>query len=163
MLFLRKALITDLHEVQAAYERSADLHRRWACAPQDLNSYLAHPGRYFLCLQGSGEIVGTFHISNIVRGNFQCAYLGYEAFVPHQGKGYMFRGLALLLIEAFKRLNLHRLEANIQPGNLASIALVARHGFVKEGFSRQYLRVGGKQWQDHERWAIINKHWEAQT
>ena len=159
MLFLRRACNTDLEEVRIAYARSANLHHPWTSAPQDLSQYLAQEGRYFLCLQASGEIVGTFHISNIVRGFFQSAYLGYEAFAPHQGKGYMTRGLSLLLSEAFDSLNLHRLEANIQPGNSASIALVARHGFVKEGFSRQYLRVGGKQWQDHERWAIINEHW----
>lgn len=163
MLLLRRALSTDLDEVRAAYERSAQLHHPWTCAPQDLSPYLAQEGRYFLCLQAGGEIVGTFHISNIVRGHFQSAYLGYEAFAPHQGKGFMSQGLALLVSEAFGRLNLHRLEANIQPGNSASIALVARQGFVKEGYSKQYLRVGAKQWQDHERWAIINEHWEAQT
>ena len=159
MLYLRRALSTDLDQVQAAYARSTDLHYPWTSAPTDLNRYLAQEGRYFVCLQASEEIVGTFHISNIVRGYFQCAYLGYEAFAPHQGKGYMTRGFTLLLAEAFGTLNLHRLEANIQPGNTASIALVARQGFVKEGFSRHYLRAAGKQWQDHERWAIINENW----
>lgn len=159
MLILRKALMADLREVRAAYERSTGLHHPWTSAPQDLHAYLTQEGRYFLCLQDSGAIVGTFHISNIVRGLFQSAYLGYEAFAPHQGKGFMSQGLALLLAEAFEALNLHRLEANIQAGNVASIALVARLGFVKEGYSKQYLRIGGKQWQDHERWAIINEHW----
>ncbi len=69
-------------------------------------------------------------------------------------------GLALLLKEAFEVLNLHRLEANVQPENAASIALVAKAGFVKEGFSRNYLRIGGVEWKDHERWAIVNEAWQ---
>ena len=70
-------------------------------------------------------------------------------------------GLKLLLKEAFQELNLHRLEANIQPENIASIRLVAGAGFIKEGFSRQYLRIGGLEWKDHERWAIINEVWKG--
>ena len=55
---------------------------------------------------------------------------------------------------AFKRLKLHRLEANIQPDNLASIALVRACGFSKEGFSPRFLKNNG-QWRDHERWAML--------
>lgn len=89
------------------------------------------------------QIIGTFNISNIIRGYFHSAYLGYEMFHPYQGNGYMRLGLDLLLNEAFQVLNLHRLEVNIQPENIASIRLVAGAGFIKEGFSRQYLRIGG--------------------
>ena len=71
----------------------------------------------------------------------------------------MYQGLLLLLQEAFNTLNLHRLEANIQPENMGSIRLVSKAGFVKEGYSRMYLRVGNKEWKDHERWAIINERW----
>ncbi len=56
---------------------------------------------------------------------------------------------------AFDDLGLHRLEANIQPGNVASIALVKRLGFKQEGFSERYLKIGG-QWRDHERWALLS-------
>jgi ribosomal-protein-alanine N-acetyltransferase len=70
--------------------------------------------------------------------------------------------LKLMLRHAFGKLKLHRLEANIQPGNAASIALVRRAGFVREGFSRKYLKIGGK-WRDHERWAIIAEDWQAKT
>ncbi len=75
----------------------------------------------------------------------------------------MRQGLQLILQEVFQTLNLHRLEANIQPENSPSIHLVAGAGFVKEGFSRQYLRVGGKEWKDHERWAILNHEWIEST
>ena len=53
-----------------------------------------------------------------MRAALQSAYLGYYAFQPHAGQGYMTEGLALVLRHAFQRLGLHRLEANIQPGNL---------------------------------------------
>lgn len=68
--------------------------------------------------------------------------------------------MALLQKEAFTRLRLHRLEANIQPGNVASIALAKRCGFRYEGFSARYLKVGGR-WRDHERWAITKELWLA--
>jgi ribosomal-protein-alanine N-acetyltransferase len=68
----------------------------------------------------------------------------------------MTAAMILLLRHAFRSLKLHRLEANIQPGNTASVALVKRCGFRKEGFSPRYLKVGGR-WRDHERWAITRE------
>ena len=159
MLLLRAPAPDDREAIRDAYQRSAALHGPWTSAPADYDAYVVQDGRYLLCRQEDGALVGTFHISGVVRGNFQSAYLGYEAFEPHQGCGYMTAGIRLLIKEAFDELNLHRLEANIQPGNEASIRLVARAGFVKEGFSRQYLRVNGQEWRDHERWALLNDRW----
>lgn len=158
-VYLRKPQINDLAEIKEAYEHSVQLHKPWTYPPSDFQYYLAQEHRYFVCLEEDHTIVGTFNISNIIRGYFHSAYLGYEVFHPYQGQGYMKEGLKLLLKEAFENLNLHRLEANIQSENIASIHLVANAGFIKEGFSRQYLRVGGKEWKDHERWAILNYDW----
>jgi ribosomal-protein-alanine N-acetyltransferase len=98
------------------------------------------------------------NLNEIVRGAFHSAYLGYYGFVPHAGQGYMAEGLRLALRHAFRRLGLHRLEANIQPGNRASRALVRRLGFRREGYSPRYLKIGGR-WRDHERWAIVREAW----
>ena len=81
---------------------------------------------------------------------------------PFAGQGYMTEAIQLMLRYAFKQLRLHRLEANIQPGNIASIALVRRAGFVREGYSRRYLKICG-QWRDHERWAIIAEDWKPRN
>jgi ribosomal-protein-alanine N-acetyltransferase len=70
----------------------------------------------------------------------------------------MTEAMRLLLREAFTHIGLHRLEANIQPGNVASIALAKRCGFELEGFSPRYLKVGGR-WRDHERWAVRTETW----
>ena len=72
----------------------------------------------------------------------------------------MTEGLGLVLRRTFTELRLHRLEANIQPGNRASTALVRRCGFVREGLSERYLKING-QWRDHERWAISIERWHG--
>jgi [ribosomal protein S5]-alanine N-acetyltransferase len=69
------------------------------------------------------------------------------------GQGLMSEGVRLGIKYAFYTLNLHRVEANIQPENIASIGLVKRMSFAKEGFSRRYLYINGD-WRDHERWAL---------
>jgi [ribosomal protein S5]-alanine N-acetyltransferase len=66
----------------------------------------------------------------------------------------MTEGLDLLLREAFGPIGLHRVEANVQPGNDRSIALVERLGFRFEGYSPRYLKIGGR-WRDHLRYAIL--------
>jgi len=104
------------------------------------------------------ELAGFININEIVRGAFQSGYLGYASFQPFDGRGYMSAGVRLVLHSAFSEHRLHRVEANIQPENLRSIALVARLGFSQEGFSPQYLKIGGR-WRDHERWALTRTQW----
>jgi ribosomal-protein-alanine N-acetyltransferase len=109
---------------------------------------------FLLINRQTGDIIGVINLNNLIGGNFQSAFLGYYAFLPHAGQGLMQEGMLLVLTHAFQHLKLHRLEANIQPGNRASIALVRRCGFVREGLSLRYLKIYGR-WKDHERWAIL--------
>jgi ribosomal-protein-alanine N-acetyltransferase len=113
---------------------------------------------HFVVLRSSGALVGVINLNEIVRGSFQGAYLGYYGFLPHVGRGYMREGLRLVLRRAFGELRLHRVEANIQPENRASLALVRGLGFRREGFSPRYLKVAGR-WRDHQRWALLAEEW----
>jgi ribosomal-protein-alanine N-acetyltransferase len=102
----------------------------------------------------SNQIVGVINLNEIVMGAFQSAYLGYYGMANFSRTGLMTDALRAAVGYAFNELGLHRLEANIQPDNLASIALVRRVGFKQEGFSPRYLRIDGE-WRDHERWALL--------
>jgi ribosomal-protein-alanine N-acetyltransferase len=115
-----------------------------------------------VCRQSDGAILGFFNLSNITRGLLQSAYLGYAVGKPYAGHGYMREGLGLVLRNAFVNMRLHRVEANIQPGNKASIALAQGAGFRREGFSPRYLKIGGR-WRDHERWALLADEWRIRT
>src|SRR4029078_3183970 len=130
---------------------------RFAGAKSRVAATATHVG--FLVFRSDDErLVGVFNVSEIVRGSFQSAYLGYYGFSPHDGAGYMRLGLNLVLETAFRKLRLHRIEANIQPDNVRSIALVRDAGFTREGFARQYIKVAGR-WRDHERWAMLVDDW----
>ena len=140
---------------------SRELHRPWTYPPERADQFDDLVSRAvredFACLVTTlvddGDLVGIFTISQIVRGYFQSAYLGYYASARHAGKGLMGESMELVLDHAFGPLSLHRLEANIQPGNAPSIALARGAGFRLEGFSPRYLLIGGR-WRDHERYAI---------
>ncbi|MHC4376999.1 MAG: GNAT family N-acetyltransferase [Planctomycetota bacterium] len=151
-----------------ASQRSRELHRPWASPPDNPAAFRTLLGRTdqpnfaaFVALErAGGELCGAFNLSEIVRGAFQSSYLGYQAFAPWAGQGLMGEALELLLEIAFDGLDLHRVEANVQPGNVASIALVRGRGFRQEGFSPRYLKIGGE-WRDHERWALLEEDWRA--
>ena len=167
---LERASARREREFLGAVRRSRRLHGRWVAPPASAPAYRAYLARvrrrtqagYFVVRRDTREIAGVINVSEIVRGNFQSAYLGYYAFTPHAGQGLMTEGLALLLDHAFTRLRLHRLEANIQPGNEASMRLVRALGFRQEGRSSRYLRIAGA-WRDHDRWAITAEEWLSST
>ena len=115
----------------------------------------------FACRREDDGLVGVFDLSQIFRGIMQSAYLGYYALAPYARQGYMRDGMDLMLRYAFTTLRLHRVESNIQPANKRSIGLVRRAGFVREGYSRRYLKIDGR-WRDHERWALLVENWRAQ-
>jgi [ribosomal protein S5]-alanine N-acetyltransferase len=149
---------------------SRSFHRPWATAPTDndrYDAYLADARRpdfeaLLVCRQEDLAIVGFFNLSQIERGALQSAYLGYAAAKRYAGKGYMREAIRLVLMHAFLTMRLHRIEANIQPGNHASIALARGAGFQREGFSPRYLKISGR-WRDHERWALLADDWRSRA
>jgi [ribosomal protein S5]-alanine N-acetyltransferase len=109
-----------------------------------------------VCDADSGVIAGVMNLSQISPEPFLNAFLGYYAFVPFAGRGYMSAAMPLLLRLAFGELGLHRVQANVQPGNAPSIALVHKAGFHYEGFSPRYLFINGA-WRDHEQWVMLSE------
>ncbi len=165
-VFLRQPAASDEAELVALMRASRRLHAPWVSPPLDGVSFQAFLARgrrpnalsLLACRLEGGAILGVFSLSEIVRGPLQGAFLSYYVGAPYARQGYMTEGMELLLRHAFAGLHLHRLEANIQPGNLASIALVKRCGFVREGFSPRYLKIRNR-WRDHERWAMLADAW----
>ncbi|HEY6803946.1 MAG TPA: GNAT family protein [Pyrinomonadaceae bacterium] len=166
LVVLRSPQPDDCPELIELNKRSVQFHRGLVAPPMDqaeFDLYLERAQRddcacFLIWRKTNPAIVGSINLSQIFRGGFQNAYLGYYVGAPHAGRGYATEALQLILRYAFKELKLHRVEANIQPGNVASIALVRRAGFVQEGFSRRYLKIAGR-WRDHERWAITVEEW----
>jgi ribosomal-protein-alanine N-acetyltransferase len=149
---------------------STRLHKPWLTAPHTAElfrellkrSRLDTQESFFVCLIDSAELVGVINLNEIVRGSFHSAYLGYYAFEPFSGEGYMTEGLTLVLDQAFGPLALNRVEANVQPRNKRSSRLISRLGFRLEGFSPSYLKIGGR-WRDHERWALLAEEWNGRS
>jgi ribosomal-protein-alanine N-acetyltransferase len=106
------------------------------------------------------SIVGTCSLTNIVRGPFQAAYLGFGLAEAAVGQGLMSEALSAVIHFAFTDLNLHRLMANHQPENDRSARLLARLGFTVEGRAPDYLHINGA-WRDHVLMSLINGQWRA--
>lgn len=159
---VRPIRLSDEEEFLRRVRASRSLHRPWSHPPSTPEAFREHvdggasDARLLVCRNDDGAIVGYFGLGQIFYGKFRNAYLGYYAFQPFAGQGFMREGLELVLRYAFGDLRLHRVQASIQPGNARSIALVRSAGFRKEGLARRYLRIGGR-WRDHEQWAVTSE------
>ena len=154
-------------EFLTAVAKSRKLHAHWVSPSKTLPAFDKYLKRFnspahvsYWILTETDELAGVVNINEIVRGSFRSGYLGYYAFAPHHGRGYMTAGIRAVVSRAFRQLGLHRLEANIQPENERSRRLVQRLGFRLEGFSPRYLKIVGK-WRDHERWAVTAEDWTS--
>src|SRR5215217_1306576 len=120
---LRPPTPDDQDEFIARMRASRAVHRPWIYMPETPERYAAYVARvhdtrsapFLACRVQDGAIVGFLNISEIVRGSFKSAFIGYGGVADFAGNGYMTEAMQLLLREAFTRLDLHRLEANIQP------------------------------------------------
>jgi ribosomal-protein-alanine N-acetyltransferase len=165
-VYLRHPLQSDTEAFLTMVWASRRLHHPWVQPPSTADAFHAYADRsssqrfagFLICLQEDDGIVGVANLGEIVRGLFQSAYLGFYASALYAGRGLMKEGLGLVLRHAFRDLKLHRIEANVQPANGRSLALVQALGFEKEGYSPRYLKIGGR-WRDHERWALLAERW----
>ena len=165
-IYLRPPEAEDFAELVQMYQTNRNFFHGLVQPKSDrkgFDTYLKNntkpENEYFLIVNNEDEkIVGSINLSQIFKGNFKNAYLGYYLSQEFTGQGLMSEAIELVLQFAFKTIKLHRIEANVQPHNTASINVLKRAGFCKEGFSRKYLKINGR-WRDHERWAIIREDW----
>jgi ribosomal-protein-alanine N-acetyltransferase len=156
-----------MDEFVALNKASIKLHRGLVSPPTNPNEFTLFLKRsrradcacFLICRVADCQIIGSINLSQIFLGGFRNAYLGYYVGSQHAGQGHMTEAIQLMLEYAFTQVKLHRLEANIQPDNAASVALIKRAGFIREGYSRRYLKICGR-WRDHERWAILAEDWK---
>jgi ribosomal-protein-alanine N-acetyltransferase len=145
-----------------AMNDSIGLHHPWVSAPKDHQAWRRYMKRLerdneagFLVKRiQDGVICGVINLNIITYEALCSAYVSYFGVLGQVEKGYMKEGMLQVIRHAFEDLDLHRLEANIQSGNQASISLARATGFQYEGFSPRYLKINGE-WRDHERWAIL--------
>jgi ribosomal-protein-alanine N-acetyltransferase len=132
--------------------RSA-FRRRIRCYQRDLREDLGYA--FFIFAADADHLLGGLTLGNVRRGIAQAAALGYWLGVPYVGQGYMTEAVRALIPFAFDELKLHRLEAACLPHNHASIRVLERNGFQREGLARRYLKIDGR-WQDHVLFAFLS-------
>jgi [ribosomal protein S5]-alanine N-acetyltransferase len=132
----------------------ASFRRRIKRYAEDQRGDLAYP--LFLFRKTDGALVGGLTLANIRRGCAQTGSLGYWMGAAYARHGYMTAAVAAVIPFAFETLRLHRVEAACIPANVASVRLLEKTGFRREGFAREYLCIDGI-WQDHLLYARL-KH-----
>jgi len=136
-----------------------DLHRgafrrRLKRYSEDQRNDQAYP--FFIFREKDQALVGGLTITNIRRGVAQAGNLGYWMGEAYARRGYMTAAVRALIPFAFTALRLHRIEAACIPSNAASIRLLEKTGFTREGYAREYLCINGL-WQDHLLYARLMK------
>ena len=133
-------------------------HERFALIPaamersgSGLRFYLRVPDR-------PGRVVGTVSLTNLVRGAFQSCFLGYKLDRELLNQGLMTAAVGLVTDYAFSQLRLHRVEANVMPWNTASLRVLEKNGYEREGLARDYLFLNGR-WEDHLHMVKLNRAW----
>lgn len=114
--------------------------------------------RFHVFERPSERVIGTVGISNIVRGCFHSAHLGFGLCASREGQGVMREACEAAIAYAWDELHLHRLEANHRPENTRSAAVLRRLGFVPFGYARDYVMIAGD-WVDHVNTQLINSRW----
>jgi [ribosomal protein S5]-alanine N-acetyltransferase len=155
----------------AAYDESAfvasaaesfQFHRKWIKLPTESDEFKKYLSRFddenafffVICDADSDSIAGFVSLTGIEREPYCRGRLGYGVFEQYARMGYISAGLTYVINLAFGSLELHRLEADIQPDNYPSKRLIEKMGFTCEGISRGFIRINGE-WTDHERWALM--------
>jgi len=106
----------------------------------------------------TSELVGRVALSNIVRGAWHNATLGYFITQDRGGRGYASEAVRQSVAFGFREARLHRVQAGVMPRNRASVRVLERNGFRREGFAPRYLNINGT-WEDHDLYAVTVEEW----
>jgi ribosomal-protein-alanine N-acetyltransferase len=158
---IRLLSAADRQEFVSLVQASAEFLSPWVILPDSFDRFDKYLSRFdgvsavciLICARDTGAIVGTVSISDIIRGPYQRGTVGYNSFADSARRGYMSEGFMQVFNLAFEELGLHRLEADMQPGNVPSLKFAEKVGFRHEGYSPAFICIKGT-WRDHERWAI---------
>jgi len=133
-------------------EAAADLQREIAGGNENETMF-----KWGLALRDSNTVIGTTTLFNLNLDNGR-AELGYAMSHAHWGKGYMNEALNALVSHAFEVMDLRRLEADVDPRNAASIRVLEKLGFQREGFLRERWHVNGEI-QDAFFYGLLRREW----
>jgi ribosomal-protein-alanine N-acetyltransferase len=102
-----------------------------------------------------GKLIGTGGFWKIIKEHYR-AEIGYMLLPDYFNKGYMSEALLQMIDYAFNAMNLHSIEANINPNNLASEAILIKAGFVKEAYFKENFYYNGN-FEDSAIYSLIKK------
>jgi ribosomal-protein-alanine N-acetyltransferase len=116
-------------------------------------------GRGFsFAIEGEEGLAGRVALSNVVRGAWQSATLGYWVDARQQGRGYATEAVGLVVTAAFEHFELHRVQAAIMPKNGPSLKVIEKARFYFEGMAPFYLNING-QWEDHRIFSLTREQY----
>lgn len=178
-LVLRPARTSDVPEVRRALRANAEHLRPWSVAPAPGEDPAAvtyvsravlrhrrewkHGQSFVMFISPRNEetrIIGRIALGGILRGAFQSAHLGYWIDAEHQGRGLMTEAVRAVTSFAFGAARLHRVQAAVMPGNRASLRVLEKAGYRREGSAARYLCIAGV-WEDHVLFAVTVEDWAA--
>jgi RimJ/RimL family protein N-acetyltransferase len=170
-LSLRSITADDVDDFYAIYS-NPEVMRYWSTPPlPDKNAASKLIGdirdglerhellKWGIALRTDNTLIGSvtlFHLDFAHRR----AEIGYALGRPYWGKGYMQETLTAVINYVFEKLNLHRIEADVDPRNSASIRAVERLGFQREGYLRERWQVNGEI-QDALFYGLIKPDWNS--
>jgi ribosomal-protein-alanine N-acetyltransferase len=165
-VLLERPTVSRERDYLDACHRSRTLHRGLVAAAATSSGYrdyleraaLPHQESFFVVTGAGGELAGVVDLLDIARGALPVGRLAYFGFATHAGSGLMSEGVGLVIDVAFRELGFARLDADIQPDNRRSHALVERHNFRRSGAAPLQLKIGSR-WRAHERWTLLRADW----
>lgn len=107
-------------------------------------------------IEVDGEVVGQLNVANILFGSVSSAVIGYWVSPEVAGRGVATTAVALASDYLFTTVNIHRVEIDIRPENLASLRVVEKLGFRYEGLKERYIHINGA-WRDHYVFALTHE------